>query len=202
MRVAILELYRKLGRMGTRRINEQLSKYTETDVIRFHSPDFSCKELVGYDGVVLTGTRYLGTYGKKAKSSGIRDCILDLSDDGVHILGICGGNILLGDAFGYRRFELKQKERGWKKISITPQGKEDPIFMGLKNNFTAYTNHHYSLRFNDEEKILAVNEICPQAFLYEPNVHGFQFHPERKPKDESEYDGQIMLKNYVDTIKR
>ena len=200
MEILILELYKNKDANGGERIGRELKKYgVSTTKTRLHSPDFSRKEMEGYDGIVLTGSDSMETYGKTAMETGIRSCILDQSDSGVSILGICGGNVILATSFkeeGYTRVKLKPPEIGWHEISLTDQGKESALFDGMNSGFLAFESHFLSVAAEDELSVLAKSDSCAQAFSYRPNVHGVQFHPEHTPetsllhiKTKKEYKG-------------
>ena len=73
MKILTLDLYEKPGSKKTRRIMEELNEYAEIDIVSFHSNDFSCEKMNGYDGIIITGSNSYETYGKKAKSSGIKE---------------------------------------------------------------------------------------------------------------------------------
>lgn len=186
MDILVLDLYKKRGAKGGRRVQWQLAKY-EADIskVQFHSPYFSASELEGYDGIVLTGSDSLDTYGKRSFETGIRAELLEQSDNGVMMLGICGGNLLLATVFkddGYKRLEMEAPELGWQNISLTDQGEKSPLFKGMDGDFMAFESHFLSVRANDEQKVLAKRDKCDQAFQYRPNVFGVQFHPEHTPK--------------------
>ena len=65
-------------------------------------------------------------------------------------------------------------------VTLTPEGRADPVFAGLPDDFAAYGGHKESLlRLPEGAVQLATSAACPvQAFRVGQNVYATQFHPE------------------------
>jgi len=179
MNVLVLDLHRR-DATETFKITQQLDKFTQTSVLRVFSPDFSYAVLRAYDGLVLSGSDDRSVY-YDPKIRQLTAPLKQVSREGIHVLGICGGNQVLAKIYGYRRYRLKDPEVAWKPITVTARGQSDPLFRGLKGRFVAFEQHILAVRCHDKERVLAANETCVQAILYQPTVRGLQFHPEEPP---------------------
>jgi len=70
-------------------------------------------------------------------------------------------------------------ERGCCRISLTPEGKTDPLFGSMPENFLSFQWHNDSFDVPRGGLVLARTETCPyQAFRWNANAYGIQFHPE------------------------
>ena len=186
MKVLVLDLHRGEDLTETLKISNALDKYTKTSLLRLFFSDFPCKKLSSYDGIVLTGSDDIKIY-NDPKVKELEHCLRELSTGRVNILGICGGNQVLASTFGYRRYRLREPEVGWHPIHLTERGKQDPLFNGLESGFMASEYHILAVICNDKNRILALNDNCPQAILYQPTVYGIQFHPEETPESGLEF---------------
>jgi len=219
MNIVVLDLHRR-NVTETLKITKQLDKYTKTTMLRVFSPDFSYDVLKAYDGIVLSGSDDRSVY-YDPKIRQLAAPLKQLSSEGIHVLGICGGNQVLARTYGYRRYKLKDPEVAWKPIMLTELGKSDPLFRGLEGGFLAFEQHILAVRCDDRDRILAENDNCVQAILYQPTVRGIQFHPEESPesgieflkntqgyrgidhtfKGSNKYHELIIFPNFVDMVK-
>jgi len=95
-------------------------------------------------------------------------------------LGACFGIGALGRHQGAvldRRFS---EPVGAVEITLTPQGRRDPLLSGLPPAFEAFTGHKEAIsQLPDHAVLLASSAGCPvQAFRVGGNVYATQFHPE------------------------
>jgi GMP synthase (glutamine-hydrolysing) len=100
---------------------------------------------------------------------------------GIPILGICLGHQLLADAFkGKSDYNPNGLESGYRNISLTSDGKKDPLFKNLSDNFKAYVTHFQTVVTLPENAIcLAYNNVeNNHAIKFGENIYGVQFHPE------------------------
>ena len=188
MKIAVLDLHR-WNATEALKIIKQLEKYTKTTLLSVFSPDFSYDALKSYDGIVLSGSDDRSVY-YDLKVRQLAAPLKKLSSEGMHILGICGGNQVLARTYGYRRYKLKNPEVAWEQVTLTELGLSDPLFSGLEGSFPAFEYHILAVRCDDKDRILAENENCVQAILYQPTVRGIQFHPEESLKS-----GMELLKS-------
>ncbi len=105
-----------------------------------------------------------------------------LLDHGIPTLGLCYGFHLMAHAVGG---EVKTRpdleETGTYEVTLTEEGKQDPILDVLSEKFLAQQGHHDVVLSMPSEYIrLAESERCHwQAFRHpEKPFYGLQFHPE------------------------
>lgn len=106
----------------------------------------------------------------------------ELLDKGVPTLGLCYGFHLMAHAVGG---EVKTRpdleETGTYDVTLTDEGKKDPILDCLPESFPAQQGHHdVVLSMPSEYLRLAFSERCHwQAFRHpDKPFYGLQFHPE------------------------
>ncbi len=103
--------------------------------------------------------------------------------EGVPILGICLGAQLLAKATGARITKAPQKEIGWRQVSLTKEGKADPLFAGLPSRLSVFQWHEDAFEIPPGGALLAESTPCRnQAFRYGRNAYGLQFHVEVTPE--------------------
>lgn len=66
------------------------------------------------------------------------------------------------------------------QVTLTPEGKQDPLLGGLPGTFEAFVGHKEAIsKLPDHAVRLASSPTCPvQAFRVGANVYATQFHPE------------------------
>ncbi|HOW35387.1 MAG TPA: type 1 glutamine amidotransferase [Candidatus Omnitrophota bacterium] len=103
----------------------------------------------------------------------------DVLEREIPLLGICLGSQLIAKACGAKVAKAPVKEVGWKKVSLTKEGKADLIFNGLKNEFDVFQWHEDTFDIPENGQLLATARSCPhQAFRVGKNAYGVQFHVE------------------------
>jgi GMP synthase (glutamine-hydrolysing) len=130
-------------------------------------------------GVILFGG-YMGVYQNGAypflerSRDFIRECLLQETP----LLGLCLGGQLLAQTIKARIFTGAHVEHGPLPVSLSADGRHDPLFTGIDSPFTTFQWHNDSFGLPDEAFALAFSENCPyQAFRF-GNAWGLQFHPE------------------------
>jgi GMP synthase (glutamine-hydrolysing) len=96
-------------------------------------------------------------------------------------LGICYGHQLLAHAFGGTvDYHKKGKEFGTVEITLTEEGKKDPLFGVLSSDFFGHVAHSQTvLTLPPTAKVLAKNDFeNHHGFGLNNHIWGVQFHPE------------------------
>jgi GMP synthase-like glutamine amidotransferase len=93
------------------------------------------------------------------------------------ILGICLGSQLLADVLGSKVYKNKEKEIGFFPIKLTETGINSTYFNGIQKEFMVFHWHGDTYDIPKTAKHLAYTDVChSQAFSYNENVIGLQFH--------------------------
>lgn len=97
----------------------------------------------------------------------------------IPILGVCLGAQLIAKALGARVVPNPKKEIGWYDVSLTKEGKKDPLFAHFKDKEKIFQWHGDIFEIPKRGVHLALSEDCPhQAFRYGDKVYALQFHME------------------------
>lgn len=98
------------------------------------------------------------------------------------LLGVCLGAQLIGEALGGKFEHSPNREIGVFPITLTGDGKQDPIFGKFSDKFLVGHWHGDMPGLTPESKILATSEGCPRQIVrYSPKIYGFQCHFEFTP---------------------
>ena len=99
------------------------------------------------------------------------------------LLGVCLGAQLIGEALGGKFGHSPSREIGVFPITLTEDGKQDPIIGNFPEKFLVEHWHGDMPGLTPEAKILATSEGCPRQIVrYTPKIYGFQCHFEFTPK--------------------
>jgi GMP synthase (glutamine-hydrolysing) len=105
-------------------------------------------------------------------------------NEGKIVLGVCLGAQMLGDAMGGHFEHSPEREIGAFPLTLTEDGKQDPLFSEFPEKFVVGHWHGDMPGLTPDSKILAKSEGCPRQIVrYKPKVYGFQCHAELTPKD-------------------
>lgn len=107
------------------------------------------------------------------------DLIRDAIRGNKYVMGFCLGAQLIGEALGEVTLRSPEKEVGIWPITLTEDGKRDPLFEGFDDSFDVIHWHNDMPGIPEGSVVIASSPGCPhQAFRYNKRVYGFQFHME------------------------
>ncbi len=97
----------------------------------------------------------------------------------IPFFGICLGSQLLAKACGAKVTKAPKKEIGWFSVSLTKDGKNDPLFRGLNEHFEVFQWHGDTFEIPKQGRHLALSKGCNnQALKAGSCAYGLQFHIE------------------------
>ncbi len=106
-------------------------------------------------------------------------CIEQALLQGKPVLGICLGAQLLAHTLGAAVQPCSEWEIGWYDLHPASAAGQDPLFQYLEMPQPVFQWHGYSFDLPAGSTRLASSEAAPnQAFRYNHNAYGFQFHLE------------------------
>ena len=99
-------------------------------------------------------------------------------------LGACSGSSLLGSHCGVSISGRYSEPVGGTDVSLTDEGRADPLLSGLPSRFRAMVGHKEACDDTPPGAVLLVTSVpCPvQMFRVGKNVYATQFHPEGDPE--------------------
>lgn len=99
------------------------------------------------------------------------------------LLGVCLGAQLIGEALGGKFGHSPNREMGVFPLTLTEDGKQDPIIGTFPKKFMVGHWHGDMPGLTPESKVLAISEGCPRQIVrYTPKIYGFQCHFEFTPE--------------------
>ncbi len=104
----------------------------------------------------------------------------DAHGAGVPVLGLCLGAQLVAAALGGETAAMTKPEVGWKKVTLSAAGREDPLFAGQPWCVEQFCWHHdHVLKVPPGAMVLASSEACKvQAFSVGLRTYAMQYHAE------------------------
>ena len=136
--------------------------------------------LRGYDGlVVLGGPMSVGETDRYPHLIAEIELIRTAIDREIPVLGICLGAQLIARALGAEVRPSPRQEIGWYDLSLTEEGRRDPLFAHFEDPEKIFQWHGDTFDIPHGAVHLALSPGCPsQAFRYGSSVYGLQFHLE------------------------
>jgi GMP synthase (glutamine-hydrolysing) len=103
--------------------------------------------------------------------------------EGKIAFGVCLGAQLIGEALGASFDHSPNREIGVFPITLTEEGKKDPLIGSWPQTFDTGHWHGDMPGLTNDAKILAFSEGCPRQIVrYTSKVYGFQCHFEFTPE--------------------
>jgi GMP synthase (glutamine-hydrolysing) len=128
------------------------------------------------------------------------DLIQEAIDRGLPVLGICLGAQLIAKALGSEVRKNRELEIGWYDVSPTEDGRKDPLISHFKKTERIFQWHGDTFSLPHGAVHLANSRLCSnQAFRYNGNVYGFQFHLE---VDQKMIDRWLRVPHNKEEIER
>lgn len=98
-------------------------------------------------------------------------------DAGKSVLGICLGAQVLARAYGAENLLGVAREFSWTPLSVTNEGRNDPLFAALQDGFTSFQWHVDTYTLPEGAVRLAETEsVKNQCFRVGRATYGMQFH--------------------------
>ncbi len=103
-------------------------------------------------------------------------------EKGLPVLGICLGAQLLAKSCGAKVFKSPVREIGWRRVTLTVEGRRDRLFSGIPERPEVFEWHEDTFGIPAGGVLLARSAGCRnQAFRVGRNAYGLQFHVEVTP---------------------
>ncbi len=136
--------------------------------------------LQGYDGlIILGGPMNCDEVEKYPYLAHEVDFIRKALDEKMPILGICLGAQLMARALGAKVVPNGQKEIGWYPLTLTEEGKKDPLLRHLNGIKQVFQWHGDTFDIPNGASHLASSPLCKnQAFRFSNKAYALQFHLE------------------------
>ncbi|MFL6090983.1 MAG: glutamine amidotransferase [Aeromicrobium sp.] len=142
-------------------------------------------DLDRYSGVILGGSPFTTSDDDKSDVQlRVEGELLELTNRALEtdfpFLGACFGIGIIGAAVGGIVDNEYGEDVSAPTITLTDEGRADPLFSVMPEEFTAFVGHKEAVHsLPPEAVLLATSELCPvQAFRVGQNVYATQFHPE------------------------
>lgn len=95
------------------------------------------------------------------------------------VLGVCLGAQLIAQILGARVFAGPKREVGWAPVTLTADGRDDPVFAGIDGKLCVFHLHGDTYELPPDAQNLASSPLYEQqAFRVGDTIYGFQFHLE------------------------
>lgn len=167
----------------------KLSGLREDELInvRLEREPFPDLDLGQWDGIILCGSHFDTSAPESSKSlrqldveRNLRRLTAEAMERDFPILGICYGLGVMTQMLGGRMGTEISEEIGAPELTLTTEGRRDPLLRGVPREFRAYVGHHESVIEPAPEMVpLVTGKVAPlQMARIGKNIYLTQFHPE------------------------
>ena len=169
-----------------RLMNVPQENFIRVDVFK---DDLNLSLLDNVDAVILAGTgHYFEGSGHPDELPGLIDLIKEIYERKIPMLAIGYGHEAVALAFGGEVVQNpKLREIGTIEMERTMEGKDDPIFRHLPDNFYVQIGHNHSVTKPPPGTLDIITnhkKNCCEVFVFEDcPIYAIQFHPELEHKD-------------------
>jgi len=182
MKVLVVENYDNTGLGQMRAALDEAG--ASIDLVRAHRGEPLPDGHEGHDAIVVLGG------GQNALADddhpylpALAGLMRAFADNGKSTLGICLGSQVLARAYGADNLIGVAPEFGWQRVSLTPEGKADPVLAALPESFPIFQWHDDTFTLPRGGTRLAGNDAAHnQAFRIGRAGYGIQFHFEADRK--------------------
>jgi GMP synthase (glutamine-hydrolysing) len=130
-----------------------------------------------------------------------KQAIADAVKAGVPYWGSCLGVQLLAASLGARVYSGTQPEVGVLPVTLTDDGRSDPVFAGIPPEFLTLQWHRDTFDLPDGATLLASSPAYPnQAFRLGQTAYGVQFHVEVTEQMAREWAQVPAYAEYADRV--
>ncbi|MDI6603234.1 MAG: type 1 glutamine amidotransferase [Patescibacteria group bacterium] len=165
-----LELFRK--KLGLKK----------DEFIGIYAPKEKLPNPIEFQGIIIGGSLHNPIKGEeKPWMKKVYIYIKKAINQRVPLLGVCGGHQFIARALGEKViYNPKGREFGTIQLTLTEEGKKDPLFKGIPKIFFAQLSHQCMVeKVNPKWKLLACSDFCKiQALAINDQTRSVQFHPE------------------------
>lgn len=167
--------------------------------VNFEREPTAQPSLDGYDGlVVLGGPMNVDQTGEFPCLATETALVTEAIRRDMPVLGICLGAQIIAKALGAGVRPNGQKEIGWYPVSVTAEGRSDPLLGSFDTTEQIFQWHGDTFDIPKGAVRLASSPACEnQAFRFGDRVYGFQFHLE---VDEAMIARWLEVPHHVDEI--
>lgn len=205
MEVLVFDNYENPNSSEIHALKNALEELGNRCEVRRFDEKFLSSQLDKFNALVLSGSGTLLYRGPPKRYQSLIELVRTVSTP---ILGICFGHQLIGITFGSQVVHLGTKVEGFRPVRIlevtsSTNNKNDPLFHLLPSEIHVWQSHFEVIETlpKNFELLASSDDSTIEAMVNKKNlIYGIQFHAERYNPQYP--DGQIVLKNFFDLLKK
>lgn len=153
--------------------------------VRVESAPLPVIHLEDYSGIIVGGSPFNASDAVKSTlqervESELNELLAEVLAQDFPFIGLCYGVGLVTQALGGVVDNTYAEPIGAVDVTLTDEGRADPVLAGMPDTFAAFTGHKEAcLELPESVTLLATGNGAPyQMYRYANNVYVTQFHPE------------------------